>query len=55
MWLAIPSQDLSRLYRELARKGMLFACAETERVYEIGAPESLLETSTFLTRVSART
>jgi NDP-sugar pyrophosphorylase family protein len=42
--------DLSRLYRELARQRMLFGFAATHRFYEIGTPESLLETSEFLSR-----
>jgi NDP-sugar pyrophosphorylase family protein len=42
--------DLSRLYYELARRRMLFGYAATERFYEIGTPESLLETSEFLSR-----
>lgn len=42
--------DLSRLYHELAGRRMLFGFAATERFYEIGTPDSLLETSEFLSR-----
>ncbi len=42
--------DLPRLYHELARQRMLFGYPATERFYEIGTPESLLETSRFLSR-----
>jgi len=45
--------DLPRLYHELANQRKLFGFAATERFYEIGTPESLLETSKFLDRVSA--
>jgi NDP-sugar pyrophosphorylase family protein len=45
---AVP--DLSGLQQELARRRMLFGFAATERFYEIGTPESLRETSEFLSR-----
>jgi NDP-sugar pyrophosphorylase family protein len=44
--------DLADLYQELARRRKLFGFAATERFYEIGAPQSLAETSAFLTSVT---
>jgi NDP-sugar pyrophosphorylase family protein len=41
-------RDLSRLYHALAPRGLLFGYRATERFYEIGTPEALAETSTFL-------
>ena len=41
--------DLADLYSELANRRLLFGYAATERFYEIGTPEALAETSTFLT------
>src|ERR1700722_8777236 len=40
--------ELSDLYRELAAGRQLFGFAATKRFYEIGTPDSLAETSTFL-------
>jgi NDP-sugar pyrophosphorylase family protein len=45
--------DLSHLYRLLARTGDLFGFAATERFYEIGTPESLVDTAAFLASLSA--
>jgi N-acetyl-alpha-D-muramate 1-phosphate uridylyltransferase len=44
--------DLSRLYHELSRRRLLFGYAATERFYEIGTPQSLADTSTFLSGTS---
>lgn len=40
--------DLAGLYAELARRGELAGYEATERFYEIGTPDSLLETDEFL-------
>jgi NDP-sugar pyrophosphorylase family protein len=40
--------DLSELYRLLARDGQLFGFGATERFYEIGTPEALVDTGAFL-------
>jgi NDP-sugar pyrophosphorylase family protein len=42
--------DLADLYEILSARGALFGYAATERFYEIGTPDSLLETSAFLAR-----
>jgi N-acetyl-alpha-D-muramate 1-phosphate uridylyltransferase len=44
------ASDLADLYRELVRRRSVFGFAATERFYEIGNPESLAETSAFLSR-----
>ena len=44
------ASDLADLYRELVRRRSLFGFAANERFYEIGNPESLAETSAFLSR-----
>ncbi len=46
--VASSVREVSDLYEELSRRGGLFGFAVTERFYEIGTPESLTETSTFL-------
>jgi NDP-sugar pyrophosphorylase family protein len=45
--------DLADLYRELAGRGELFGFEATERFYEIGTPETLADTSAFLSRDDA--
>lgn len=40
--------DLAYLYHELARRGEIFGYEATTRFYEIGTPESLVETDRFL-------
>ena len=42
--------DLAAVYRELARRGELAGYEATERFYEIGTPDALSETETFLAR-----
>jgi NDP-sugar pyrophosphorylase family protein len=42
------THDLSDLYRQLAEEGMLYGFEARERFYEIGTPEGLAETDTFL-------
>jgi|SRR5215218_1129276 len=44
--------DLAGVYHELARTGRLAAYEATERFYEIGTPEALAETDTFLRATS---
>jgi N-acetyl-alpha-D-muramate 1-phosphate uridylyltransferase len=46
--------DLAVLYAELAARRELFGYEATERFFEIGTPESLAETSTFLARATIR-
>jgi MurNAc alpha-1-phosphate uridylyltransferase len=47
--LASPGErDLATLYRRLASAGLLCGYEATERFYEIGRPEALLETDRFL-------
>jgi N-acetyl-alpha-D-muramate 1-phosphate uridylyltransferase len=43
-----PGDDLAALYHGLAERRLLFGFAATERFYEIGTPEALVETSSFL-------
>jgi len=45
---APESADLSDVYSELARRGLLAGFEATERFYEIGTPEALAETEEFL-------
>ena len=40
--------DLAALYRRLAQTGSLYGFLATERFYEIGTPNGLLETEAFL-------
>ncbi len=42
------TKDLAELQRTLARKGRLFGFEVFDRFYEIGSPEALAETETFL-------
>jgi NDP-sugar pyrophosphorylase family protein len=42
------SRDLAELYTKLAVKGELFGVQATQRFYEIGTPEALIETDQFL-------
>jgi choline kinase/putative flippase GtrA len=42
------TSDLSELYRELAREGLLCGVEASERFFEIGTPASLAETDMFL-------
>ncbi len=42
------THDLSDLYRQLAEEGLLYGFEARERFYEIGTPEGLAETDTFL-------
>jgi MurNAc alpha-1-phosphate uridylyltransferase len=46
--IGADAADLSDLYRELAATDELFGVAASERFYEIGTPDSLAETSEFL-------
>jgi NDP-sugar pyrophosphorylase family protein len=50
---APDATDLADVYAELARAGALAGYEATERFYEIGTPDALAETATFLSR-SAR-
>jgi N-acetyl-alpha-D-muramate 1-phosphate uridylyltransferase len=45
---APPTCDLSELYAQLARDGLLCGFEAHERFYEIGTPEGLAETEAFL-------
>jgi N-acetyl-alpha-D-muramate 1-phosphate uridylyltransferase len=42
--------DLAAVYRELAQRGQLAGYEATERFYEIGTPDALSETESFLAR-----
>jgi N-acetyl-alpha-D-muramate 1-phosphate uridylyltransferase len=42
--------DLAAVYRELAQRGQLAGYEASERFYEIGTPDALSETETFLAR-----
>ena len=42
------TDDLADLYHQLAARGELFGFEATERFYEIGTPEALVETDRFL-------
>jgi len=46
--------DLSDLYGDLASRGMLCAFEVSERFYEIGTPEQLLETDAYLSSLIGR-
>ncbi len=46
-------KELSDLYHELARKSKLLGFEAHERFYEIGTPDALAETSTFLAELRA--
>jgi N-acetyl-alpha-D-muramate 1-phosphate uridylyltransferase len=46
--LDLPGDDLADVYRALAQRGELAGYEATERFYEIGTPDSLAETSAFL-------
>jgi N-acetyl-alpha-D-muramate 1-phosphate uridylyltransferase len=50
--LDLPGDDLSDVYRALAERGELAGYEATERFYEIGTPDSLAETSAFLSASS---
>jgi N-acetyl-alpha-D-muramate 1-phosphate uridylyltransferase len=50
--LDLPGNDLSDVYRALAERGELAGYEATERFYEIGTPDSLAETSAFLSASS---
>jgi NDP-sugar pyrophosphorylase family protein len=50
--LDMPGDDLASVYRALAERGELLAYEATERFYEIGTPDSLAETSGFLSASS---
>ncbi len=47
---AVPAEvsELADLYHELAQAGLLFGYRATERFYEIGSPQSLVEATDFL-------
>jgi N-acetyl-alpha-D-muramate 1-phosphate uridylyltransferase len=52
--LASPNTtDLADLYHDLARCGKLLGYAASERFYEIGTPDALVETDIFLSRLHA--
>lgn len=48
--VAEDEPDLAALQHELAARGQLFGFQATERFYEIGTPEALVETELFLSR-----
>jgi NDP-sugar pyrophosphorylase family protein len=50
--LDLPGHDLSAVYAALAQRGELAGYEATERFYEIGTPDSLAETSAFLSSSS---
>ena len=50
--LDLPGDDVSDVYRALAERGELAGYEATERFYEIGTPDSLAETSAFLSSSS---
>jgi NDP-sugar pyrophosphorylase family protein len=50
--VATESSDLAAVYSALALDGQLGGFAATERFYEIGTPDALAETDTFLRRHS---
>jgi N-acetyl-alpha-D-muramate 1-phosphate uridylyltransferase len=50
--LDLPGDDLADVYRTLAERGELAGYEATERFYEIGTPDSLEETSAFLSSSS---
>jgi N-acetyl-alpha-D-muramate 1-phosphate uridylyltransferase len=50
--LDLPGDDLADVYRALAERGELAGYEATERFYEIGTPDSLAETSAFLSASS---
>jgi N-acetyl-alpha-D-muramate 1-phosphate uridylyltransferase len=50
--LDLPGDDLADVYRALAERGELAGYEATERFYEIGTPDSLAETSAFLSSSS---
>ena len=47
--------DLSELYAQLARDGLLCGFEAHERFYEIGTPEGLAETEAFLAGLTVPT
>ena len=46
--VASEESDLAALYRKLVEIGLLFGYEVSERFYEIGSPESLVEADEFL-------